>query len=488
MNKALHALVVSSLAATGLLLLAPAANAAAGEIGSWEAGFFAGTTLPEGYGVYEPADDLLWGARLGCFTSPTWSVELSVQTFSSTTDFGGPDRDFDISSFRLNGLYNFLPGARLRPFVTFGTGLEVTDAPGLQSSDAGVNVGAGVRAFLGDWFGIRVDGRYVFTGVGGLVDDGQGNLEATAGVLFTWGGGPPPDADGDGVADRKDRCPGTPRGAVVDVNGCPSDPDGDGVFDGIDACSDTPKGCAVDARGCPLDVDGDGVFDCLDKCVDTPRGCQVDATGCPKDADGDGVCDGLDTCAGTGRGCQVDPSGCPKDTDGDGVCDGVDTCSGTAAGCPVDASGCPQDADRDGVCDGVDKCPGTPQGRKVDAKGCEPLPEKAPLRLEGVTFENDSAKLAADSSGALDSVAASLVAWSDVKVEIAGHTDAIGSDGYNLRLSERRAASVREYLIGKGVPADRLVAKGHGETEPVADNKAEEGRAQNRRVELRRLD
>jgi outer membrane protein OmpA-like peptidoglycan-associated protein len=372
--------------------------------------------------------------------------------------------------------------------VTFGTGLEVTDAPGIQSADPGVNLGGGVRWFLGDWFGVRLDGRYVYTNVEGIVNEWQGNVEATAGVLFTWGGGPPPDEDGDGVPDRKDRCPGTPRGAIVDVNGCPTDRDGDGVFDGIDQCPDTPRGCPVDPRGCPLDGDGDGVIDCQDKCAETARGCQVDATGCPKDTDGDGVCDGLDKCADTPRGCQVDATGCPKDADGDGVCDGLDKCPGSAAGCPVDALGCPQDADGDGVCDGVDKCPATPPGRKVDAKGCEPLPEKAPLRLEGVNFEYDSATLAPESSVALDAVASSLLAWSEVRVEIAGHTDSKGSDAYNLGLSQRRAASVRDYLVGKGVEASRLVAKGYGETEPVADNKTDEGRAQNRRVELRRLD
>jgi len=89
------------------------------------------------------------------------------------------------------------------------------------------------------------------------------------------------DADGDGVVDAMDKCPGTPMGAVVDAAGCPKDSDGDGVYDGIDKCPDTPTGATVDAAGCPMDSDGDGVYDGIDKCPDTPKGVQVDAKGCP---------------------------------------------------------------------------------------------------------------------------------------------------------------------------------------------------------------
>jgi len=184
MSKNLHRWVASSLVILGLALLAPVARGVPGEQGSWEAGFFAGYGLPDQYGLYEPADDLLWGARIGCFQSPTWSVELSFQQLSSEIDLPQPTQDFEISSIRLNGLYSFLPGARFRPFVTFGAGFEVTDAAGIHSPDAGVNVGGGVRWFLGDYYGLRLDGRYVYTDVGGRVNDWQGNMEATAGVLF----------------------------------------------------------------------------------------------------------------------------------------------------------------------------------------------------------------------------------------------------------------------------------------------------------------
>jgi len=106
------------------------------------------------------------------------------------------------------------------------------------------------------------------------------------------------------------------------------------------------------------------------------------------------------------------------------------------------------------------------------------------LTLEGVNFDNDSAKLRPESIAILDNAAATLKEWGEVKVEVAGHTDSVNSDAYNLRLSQRRAEAVRAYLIKQGVAADRLTAKGYGEANPVADNKTADGRYQNRRVEL----
>ena len=476
--------IVLSLIAVGLLT--PQALAVAGDKNSVELGLYAGQAMLDEYGGLEPDDDLLYGARLGTFFTPTWSLEFSYQQLSTDSDLG---LDLDVTSYRGNLLYNFLPGARFRPFLTAGLGLESTEVDSDNADGPGANVGGGVRWLLSDHWGLRLDGRYVLADVGGSIDEVQNNIEATAGIVFAFGGGPPPDTDQDGVPDRKDDCPGTPLGATVDLKGCPKDSDGDRVYDGIDACPDTAAGCPVDDKGCPLDSDGDGVIDCQDKCAGTAKGCRVDATGCPTDEDGDGVCDGVDTCPGTAKGCKVDATGCPTDEDGDGVCDGVDKCPGTAKGCKVDATGCPTDEDRDGVCDGVDKCPGTAAGRKVDAVGCEELfvPERGDLVLEGVTFENDSAQLKPESAATLDSVAASLLAWPEVRVEVEGHTDSTGSDAYNQKLSQKRAESVRDYLVAKGVDASRLSAKGYGEAEPIADNKSEDGRARNRRVELKKL-
>lgn len=124
-------------------------------------------------------------------------------------------------------------------------------------------------------------------------------------------------------------------------------------------------------------------------------------------------------------------------------------------------------------------CPGTPAGVAVDANGC---PVKGDVVLEGVNFETNSAVLTEDSKPVLDTVAKGLREHPRLKVEVQGHTDSTGSAAYNLGLSERRAAAVRAYLIGQGVAAEQLTAKGYGLTQPVASNATAAGRAHNRRV------
>jgi OOP family OmpA-OmpF porin len=126
--------------------------------------------------------------------------------------------------------------------------------------------------------------------------------------------------------------------------------------------------------------------------------------------------------------------------------------------------------------------PGTADG--CPPKAAEPVVVDRKLTLEGVNFDNNSSNLRPESLTILDKAVETLKAWGDVKVEVAGHTDSVSSDAYNLDLSQRRAETVRAYLIDKGVAADRLSAKGYGESQPVADNKTEEGRFKNRRVEL----
>ena len=106
------------------------------------------------------------------------------------------------------------------------------------------------------------------------------------------------------------------------------------------------------------------------------------------------------------------------------------------------------------------------------------------LVLEGVNFDFDKATLRQEDIGSLDDDVTALKAWGDVDIEVAGHTDSMGSDAYNMKLSQQRAEAVRNFLVSRGVAADRLTAKGYGEAQPVADNATEEGRFKNRRVEL----
>ena len=111
--------------------------------------------------------------------------------------------------------------------------------------------------------------------------------------------------------------------------------------------------------------------------------------------------------------------------------------------------------------------------------------DKGILLLAPVYFDHDAATIKAESFGILDEVAQTLVEHPEIlSVEVAGHTDADGPDAYNLALSQRRVDAVRAYLIGKGVAADRLTAKGYGESRPLTTNATEDGKAKNRRVEF----
>jgi OmpA-OmpF porin, OOP family len=185
------------------------------------------------------------------------------------------------------------------------------------------------------------------------------------------------------------------------------------------------------------------------------------------------------------------------DSDHDGVPDAMDQCPGTPKGVSVDSHGCPKDSDHDGVFDYLDRCPNTPAGERVDSNGCpvsKPTATKSAVVTaggtwiyKGVQFETNSADLKPSSIPVLDEIAAGLKEQPNLRLEIQGHTDNRGSRRLNARLSQRRAESVRNYLVSKGISGDRLVAKGYGPAKPVASNNTAQGRAENRRVELKPL-
>jgi outer membrane protein OmpA-like peptidoglycan-associated protein len=142
----------------------------------------------------------------------------------------------------------------------------------------------------------------------------------------------------------------------------------------------------------------------------------------------------------------------------------------------------PRDTDADGITDNIDKCPNTARGEKVDPVGCA-----YNVRLN-VLFETNSATLQSESGAELDRIVAALNSTPTLFAIIEGHTDSTGPAAYNQSLSERRAKSVADYLMEHGVNSSRLQWKGYGASQPIADNTTSEGRAQNRRVVLRRPD
>jgi len=195
----------------------------------------------------------------------------------------------------------------------------------------------------------------------------------------------------------------------------------------------------------------------------------------PSDSDGDGVPDDMDKCPGTPAGVKVDQSGCPLDTDGDGVPDFQDKCPGTPGGVKVDATGCPLDTDEDGVPDYLDKCPNTPKGAKVDARGC--------WAYQGsVLFELNKAELRPQSFPTLNNGAEVLKRNPGLKVEIQGYTCDLGTEEHNLKLSEKRASAVYDYLLKMGVSESQISYRGLGEASPAYPNDSDENRRLNRRV------
>ena len=479
----------------GMLVLAGVTPMQAQRAGTVEIGAFGRYTKFESKLNFD--NRLGVGGRLGVFLVRNLALEGDV-TYTRTKSEGGLELRHTPLHARL--IYNIPVHEKAAVLVGAGYVRNLFRA-NYRETESGFGGLLGVRYGLGSLLALRLDatGDYIWEAESRFASPPQVpgveykksnfHLGGQAGLSLLLGARRDGDRDGDGVKNSLDACPATPAGDAVDGKGCslPKDADGDGIANANDRCPNTPAGTAVDASGCPRDSDGDGVANAADQCPNTPARTAVDPNGCPKDSDGDGVADAADKCPNTPAGTAVDATGCTSDSDRDGVSDARDLCPGTPAGTKVDRFGCAPDADGDGVTDDRDQCPATVAGLSVDPKGCPSAFQAGePLTLVGVNFQTGKAVLLPASQGILDQVAHSLIDNPDVNVEVGGHTDALGSEAANLRLSQARADAVREYLIGKGVDAGRITAMGYGEGTPVADNATAAGRGTNRRVELNR--
>jgi outer membrane protein OmpA-like peptidoglycan-associated protein len=254
-----------------------------------------------------------------------------------------------------------------------------------------------------------------------------------------------------GIVFNLTKKPEAPKAIEIPVVEPPKDRDGDGVLDVDDKCPDVPGVAAL--QGCP-DRDGDGITDAEDKCPDVPGFARYQ--GCPiPDTDKDGINDEMDKCPTVPGIARY--QGCPiPDTDGDGVNDEEDKCKYEKG--PASNYGCPV----------------------IN----EELIKRVNLAAKNVFFATASSKLLAKSFPKLNDVVTILNENPSYKVQIDGHTDSQGKDEYNQTLSDQRAASVKAYLVSKGIDESRLASTGYGETKPVADNNTAAGRAKNRRVEM----
>lgn len=375
----------------------------------------------------------VYGGRFGVNLSSRLGFEAVLGRSLASSPSTGATATMWISHADL--MLHFSDGP-LMPYVSGGFGNLSASTTGQSLDQFNFDVGGGIKMWVSDHLAVRGDMHGYFGSSAGELGDDRRYTDVMATVGLVVGAGETrrraSDIDQDGVADIDDRCPDTPMGVGVDAFGCPADTDGDGIADFKDECTGTPRHAWVDDQGCPTDEDADGVVDGLDRCLDTPANARVDARGCPIDSDGDGVYDGIDRCQQTSPSVQVDEWGCE-----------------------------------------VAQKPATIERKIV---------------LHSINFSSGQADILPSSYPALDDVATSLRDNPQVRMEVRGYADSMGPESYNLKLTQDRAAAVRNYLIEQGVEPSRLRARGYGESEPIASNDTSEGRAMNRRVEFHRID
>jgi outer membrane protein OmpA-like peptidoglycan-associated protein len=305
-----------------------------------------------------------------------------------------------------------------------------------------VGGGLGINFWVTDNKAIKVQSTFK-NNITEVLED-YNYFQHTLGLTFAFGGS---DVDGDGILDKYDECPDV--AGIAEFNGCP-DTDADGIEDSKDECPDVAG--ISEFNGCN-DTDGDGVADPQDECVDVVG--LKELNGCP-DADADGIADDKDDCP------QI---------------------SG-----PSENKGCPWlDTDKDGLADKYDACP--EEMGDVSNNGCPKINEAVKKALinyaKTIKFDSGKASIKKQSEEVLNDIVDILKEYPNAKFTIDGHTDSFGSANLNKALSNSRANSVKEYLVTNGISSDRLTTTGYGEEKPLDSNETSDGRARNRRVEIK---
>jgi outer membrane protein OmpA-like peptidoglycan-associated protein len=396
--------------------------------------------------------------RAGLQLLPILDVEVDLGWVQSDTDQIG--YLYNLFDPRINALFHLTPSRRIDVFVGGGVGVQHIEVNRSSDEDSSgsldmalydnpsqdfiANLGPGVTAHLIGPLHLRTDLRWLGSFGGDETDDQSDrfqNLEWTLGLDLRREADDDP--DNDGLPNKVDDCPDEPEDfdGFEDSDGCPDyDNDGDGILDESDDCPDEPedRDGFQDSDGCPdPDNDQDGILDVDDDCPDEPE-------------DFDGF---------------QDEDGCPDpDNDGDGVLDANDECEG--------------ELETDNNYQDEDGCPDEIPKEVVEFTGV----------IKDITFETDRAVIRTPSEKILTRALKVLNDFPDVRFGILGHTDSDGEDAYNMDLSQQRTESVVRWFVEHGIDEDRFAPRGFGETQPIADNDTNSGKALNRRVEFELID
>ncbi len=369
------------------------------------------------------------------------SIEQVGEMSQSAKSYIGLDMDI---KYDLNNVIGDLKW--FDPYASIGGGYTLIDDEG----NGTLNGGLGLNVWFTENLGLNIQTNYKHS-----FDDTRQlpHFQHALGVVLKFGG---VDTDNDGIYDKDDACPEV--FGLKAFNGCP-DTDGDGIKDSEDNCINEVGTAAM--NGCP-DTDGDGIADKDDACP-AVTGSKAN-NGCP-DTDRDGVIDSKDNCPKV-KGAKAN-KGCPwPDTDGDGVLDKDDNCPKVV---------------------GIKANKGCPEVKVV--KPVEVITAAAKEELDAyaktIYFNSSKSSFKSGVRPKLDLIYEIMKKFPNANFSIDGHTDSQGSNALNKALSERRAAAVKVYLIGRGLSSSRLSSYGFGEDYPIDTNKTSKGRANNRRVEIR---
>lgn len=378
---------------------------------------------------------------------------------------------FNIKYSLANG-YILSQNSFLEPYFKGGAGMTYLDAQDNDKFLTTYTYGGGLAVWLNKNRTLGVQLQQLYHMVPMFRYNAKDYFEYSASLAYKFG---MKDRDKDGIPDDKDECPeeiGTKA-----HNGCP-DKDGDGIIDKKDECPD--EAGPEYLVGCP-DKDEDSIPDKNDKCPEL-AGPRIFA-GCP-DTDNDSIPDYIDSCPKV-KGKKLF-FGCP-DRDNDGIADKFDACPDTPG--IAQFKGCPDpDRDHDTIPNNEDECPDQ-FGLRIN-KGCpdtakmNSLDDTLIFKAKSLFFATGKHDILPKNYSTLDEIAEIIKANPTIDFVIEGHTDIIGGEEMNFKLSKNRAAAVKEYLISKGIGRVSIEANGFGMKYPIADNRTEDGRAKNRRVDI----